>query len=114
MAKPRDNVKALAKFTSAELSAEIARRENDKKWGFVIIDDSDADEEDHPRFGIVAVDEWQKNHYLGDYSLGDQVSLPPGFDEVQESTFEYRRGDVNQGKAILIQAGFQDFGVMDI
>ena len=112
----RDNVKTLAKFTTEELHAEVARRQDKNKgWGFVIIDDSDAEDGDNPCFGIVSLDEWDKTGSIGDYSLGHRVTLPECFVESQESRYEYRGpGGVNQGKKILKLAGFKLLGTMDI
>ena len=112
----KNNVKALEKFTSEELRAEIARRENVvNKWGFVEIDDSDAEDGDNPVFGIVTIEEWEKTGAVGDYSLGHSVSLPDDFVESYESHYEYRGpGGVKKGKDLLAKAGFKYLGVVDI
>ncbi len=114
MARKRDNIALLAKFTSDELAAEVARRGNDGKWGYVVIDDSEAGEDDDPRFGIVTPEHWNKYQCIEDYSLCNSVLLPAGFTEVQEATYDFLDGDLTYGEELLQKAGFVRLGVMDI
>lgn len=111
----KNNEKALSKFTSEELLAEVSRRQNKNKgWGFVVIDDSDAEEGDCPRFGIVEIAEYEKDGGLADYSLGDRVSLPDCFVEAQEGQYDLLGGDVKKGKDLLTKSGFKYLGIVDI
>ena len=112
----KDNVKALDKFTSEELLAEVSRRKNQNKgWGFVYIDDSDAEPGDKPRFGIVEIAEWEKDGCLGDYCLGNRISLPKFFTESSESQYEYLgKGGKNEAVRLLKLSGFEYLGVMGI
>jgi hypothetical protein len=112
----KNKLNPLEKFTSEQLRSELARRENENgKWGFVVIDDSDAEEDDQPLFGIVTVEDWERDHALSDCSLGRSVSLPKDFWESQESQYAYSgKGGVEGGKRMLIDAGFKYLGILDI
>lgn len=114
MARQRDNVKALAKFSIEELEGEVVRRKNQaSKWGYIIIstgrergDDADYDDK-RARVGIVTVEQWNKEGCLDDSHLSeDDVTMPPGFDQTQESIFMYLKGDLKKAEEVLQKSGF--------
>lgn len=113
MARKRDNVKALEKFSNAELEGEIARRkQTNNEWGYVVmVDDEDYDDK-RPRVGIVNIKYWKKNQCLEDRSLGHDVVLPRGFHESQESRYTYS-GSLEDAKTALNSAGFKYLGECD-
>jgi len=114
VARKRDNVKLLAKFTTEELHAEVARRHNaggGEVWGYVICDRDEDDEDEDPRFRIVTKEHWEKEGTTFDHSLGDRVILPEGFFEICEAEYEYREGNQEFAEQLLKQAGFVYLGM---
>ena len=112
MARKRDNIKLLTKFTTEDLEAEIARRHNlGEEWGYVICDRDDDGEDEDPRFRIVTVKHWRDTGTTFDHSLGDKVRLPEGFFEICEAEYEYREGNQEFAEKLLKQAGFVYLGM---
>ena len=56
-------------------------------------------------FTIVPKPYYDANKCQSDFALGHLSVIPPGFDELAESDFEYN-GDHVLGRQILLQAGF--------
>ena len=111
MARKRDNVKALSKFSVSELEGEVVRRRNASKgWGYVTIPHDEDDDDKRPRVGIVSTEYWLKEKCLDDRSLGKSVILPEGFSEAQESEYVYLEGTLEDAKVALNNAGFTYFG----
>jgi hypothetical protein len=106
-------VKALEKFSTAELEGEIVRRkQGSSEWGYVVMTNDEDYDDKRPRFGIVNVKYWQKNEGLEDRCLGHDVRLPRGFHESQESQYTYS-GTLKDGKTALDSAGFKYLGECD-
>lgn len=60
-------------------------------------------------FWIVHREYWKKVKCIDDHHIGKFLKniLPDGFDEIQESGFEYHLGSLQEGIDALISAGLQ-------
>jgi len=109
----------LARYTTAELQAELDKRKNantGNDWYFAV-DGEDNDcscdedcscaESDYCRIWIVHKRFWHLNHHVDDGCIAAYVSMPRQFHECQESCFEFE-GSYTKAKSILQQAGFTE------
>ena len=93
---------SLSQYTEEDLLAELARRKNQDNWYFMFGSD---DNKAKPDFWITHKRYYHLHHAIDDDHIGHLVSVPEGFDEVMESTFEYE-GTTENGERLLSAYGF--------
>lgn len=103
----------LARFTTEELQAELARRSEapaklrGADWYFAFDDEND---EDYARVWVVHKRFWHMNHHIDDRDISRYVDMPKGFHECQESCFDCDLTEAKARKA-LVADGFTEIDI---
>ncbi len=66
--------------------------------------DDDPESDAYNTFLVVRQDFWQEHGHLDDQHIGN---MPPVFNEVQESMFEYA-GTAEEGRELLLRLGYKE------
>ena len=103
----------LSKLTTAELQAELARRNVSvhsragADWYFFPANEDDDLGDKYAHFWIVHKRYWHRHHAVRDVHIERMLTLPKGFAEAMESCFEFSRGDPLKGERLLESYGYQ-------
>lgn len=84
-----------------KMEAEICRKKNSNHWYYML---GDKGFESDTIFNIAHKRHWHLHHTTEDRHISGLVRLPKGFDEIVESSFEYK-GTMQEAERLLVLSG---------